>query len=77
MGDSPLLDLERDNVVYWKTNRKIINDLQLLDLYHHGPEFQERLYRSTICIFGSDSTPLGLLSQSYTNALPSLQTDGP
>ena len=30
-----------------------------------------------ICIFGFDSTPLGLIPQSYTNALPSLQTDGP
>jgi len=48
----------------------------LPDLYNHSPESKKRLQRSTICIFGSDSTPLGLLSQSYTNALPSLQTDG-
>jgi len=49
----------------------------LLDLYYHGPEFQERLQRPTICILGSNSTPLGLFPQSHTNALPSLQTDGP
>jgi len=48
----------------------------ILDLYYHGPESKKRLQRSTICIFGSDSTPLGFLSQSYTNALPSFQTDG-
>ena len=31
----------------------------LLDLHHHGPEYQERLQRLTICIFGLDSSPLG------------------
>jgi len=48
----------------------------LLDLYNHSPESKKRLQRSTIHVFGSDSTPIGLLFQSYANAMPSFQTDG-
>jgi len=32
----------------------------LLDLHKHSPELKKRLQRPTICILGSDSTPLGL-----------------
>jgi len=43
----------------------------LMDLHNHSPESKKRLQRSSIRIFGSDSTSLGLLSQSHTNEMPS------
>jgi len=47
----------------------------LLDLHNHSPESKKRLQRPTICILGSDSTSLGVLSQSHANTLPSFQTN--
>jgi len=45
----------------------------LLDLHNNSSEPKKRLQRPTICILGSDSTSLGLLSQSYANTLPLFQ----